>query len=430
MWQLIFVFDGPSKPYKEGRANRHYSASNVQLLKILLDQLGVPRHDAPGEAEAECVKLQELGVVDAVWSDDSDNFLFGCNTLVQFHKPEGQEFKSEDNVLVYTANVVAEKLGLAKKGFLMYAILVGYDYGNGLPDFGPAKLLKIAKHDAFQAAAELLSAHISETRELNKWRALLTRMVRETWPNIDFTCPPSTFPNLRVLESCSRPKVSSGAQLRSLEDRWFRPFGPGMRLRYEFLLSHFNSRMTKDWPAEYLVAIELNERLRRIPEGRIRDNLQYYITEKTAVGSRKEATIIVDPLLVIPELLTEFPLTWCNPYTGKPPEFKEVKVTLLDCVLKHGLPDLTEKITKKTSRGRPRKSVATSRKAAVNQAELQKATTNTRGVSGGAPAIFPDERNNENVWPSGIGKEWSSKRQKMGLSSLGDVPVIDLTEGD
>jgi hypothetical protein len=29
--------------------------------------MGIPRHEAPGDAEAECVRPEQLGVVDAVW---------------------------------------------------------------------------------------------------------------------------------------------------------------------------------------------------------------------------------------------------------------------------------------------------------------------------------------------------------------------------
>jgi hypothetical protein len=48
------------------------------LLKGMLRCFGIPFHEAPGEAGAECARLQILGLVDAVWSQDSDCLMFGC----------------------------------------------------------------------------------------------------------------------------------------------------------------------------------------------------------------------------------------------------------------------------------------------------------------------------------------------------------------
>ncbi|KAF2094690.1 PIN domain-like protein, partial [Rhizodiscina lignyota] len=86
--QLLFVFDGPHKARKIRRANSGYvgqpSNEAIRLLTNIFDYMGVPYHNAPGDAEAECVRLEQLGVVDAVWSDDSDCLMFGCSTLVRF----------------------------------------------------------------------------------------------------------------------------------------------------------------------------------------------------------------------------------------------------------------------------------------------------------------------------------------------------------
>lgn len=56
--QLVFVFDGPNKdkPARGGRVGAG-NPLKVKLLRTMLDYLGVPRHTAPGDAEAECAKL-------------------------------------------------------------------------------------------------------------------------------------------------------------------------------------------------------------------------------------------------------------------------------------------------------------------------------------------------------------------------------------
>lgn len=38
---------------------------------------------APGEAEAELAYLNRIGVIDAVISDDVDNFLFGSTVVIR-----------------------------------------------------------------------------------------------------------------------------------------------------------------------------------------------------------------------------------------------------------------------------------------------------------------------------------------------------------
>lgn len=66
--QLIFVNDGPRRPWKrDKRGGALVDRTLLELTKKMLRQLKVPYHEAPGEAEAECARLQTLDVVDAVW---------------------------------------------------------------------------------------------------------------------------------------------------------------------------------------------------------------------------------------------------------------------------------------------------------------------------------------------------------------------------
>lgn len=86
----LFVYDGKDKPpFKRGKAvsGRSYgNAPIIRLSKVLIDLFKFPRHDAPGEAEAECARLQRAGVVDAVMSNDVDALMFGSTlTVMNFY---------------------------------------------------------------------------------------------------------------------------------------------------------------------------------------------------------------------------------------------------------------------------------------------------------------------------------------------------------
>ncbi|KAJ8105090.1 hypothetical protein ONZ43_g7565 [Nemania bipapillata] len=250
--QLLFVFDGRNKPPKKWPAEYSYSESNVRLLKELLDQLGVPRHDSPGDSAAECVRLQELGIVDAIWTDNTDALMFGGSpTLVQFHKkPEGDQFKRTNTVKVTSGASIRQDANLTKEWFLMYATLVGCGYTNGLEGFDATRFFRFAQHSYFQGAANLLAAAAETPNVLSKWRMIVTSIITATFPDEAVSIPSKTFPDLSVLRGCARPIVSPDfilQDLACLRAGWFRPFGPDMLSRYRFLLNNFNTQIHESW---------------------------------------------------------------------------------------------------------------------------------------------------------------------------------------
>jgi holliday junction resolvase YEN1 len=123
----LFVFDGSKRPCKNGRIPFGGDRDNIAVLKLLLDALEVPYHQAPGEAEAECARLQIVGVVDAVRSEDSDTLMFSCGPMIQRYLVEGgngkKRSKSTPHVDVHTANNIQEQHGLSREGFILFAIL-------------------------------------------------------------------------------------------------------------------------------------------------------------------------------------------------------------------------------------------------------------------------------------------------------------------
>lgn len=152
--QLIFVFDGPSRPWKRGgRGGGKIDYRARDLLKEVLRHLGIPYHEAPGEAEAECARLQILGLVDAVWSQDSDCLMFGCTTWIRDDrvvKEKGTHDRSKENTQkskksakIVRAQDLKQRLQIDREGLVLFAMLVGGDYdAKGLPGCGQKIAMK------------------------------------------------------------------------------------------------------------------------------------------------------------------------------------------------------------------------------------------------------------------------------------------------
>ncbi|KAI9651652.1 MAG: hypothetical protein M1831_000555 [Alyxoria varia] len=202
--QLIFVFDGPSRPWKRNRNAGRIEWDKIKLLHDTLDMLKVPFHRAPAEAEAECALMQKEGIVDAVWSDDGDTLMFGAEILIRDWKLDGK--KDDSHVQVFTSESLQQKFSLDRKGLVQFAILSGGDYNTkGLPGCGPQR--------ALQAARAGLGAKLHDAKsesELMTWRDSFNDVFKGK------TCVPLEFPRLRDLQHYRDPKVSTLGQVHNL----------------------------------------------------------------------------------------------------------------------------------------------------------------------------------------------------------------------
>ncbi|EUC46287.1 hypothetical protein COCMIDRAFT_36119 [Bipolaris oryzae ATCC 44560] len=217
--QLVFVFDGPGRPWKRGkRGQGRINYEERRLLQELLKYLGVPYHEAPGEAEAECARMQILGIVDAVWSQDSDCLMFGCTLWFHDHriaKNEGVTDRSKENTKkngkyasVVRAIDMKERYNLDREGLVLFAMLVGGDYDQqGLPQCGPGI--------ALQAVKEGLGRSLCECRnqfDCRLWSQELAQFLN-TSPRGRSIPIPSLFPDYDILKKYYRPKVTSDQDL-------------------------------------------------------------------------------------------------------------------------------------------------------------------------------------------------------------------------
>ncbi|KAF2278258.1 PIN domain-like protein [Westerdykella ornata] len=223
--QLLFVFDGPSRPWKRGKqGGNRVDYEKLKDLKEVLRHLRVPYHEAPGEAEAECARLQQLGVVDAVFSQDSDTMMFGSSLLIRddrVAKGSASTDRSKENtkksgktVRIIRAEDIQCVHKFDREGLVLFAMLCGGNYDTkGLPGCGKATAIRAVKAGLGRGLCRCRTQ-----QECRLWSLELGTFLRREIP--------SDFPKIKTLEKYLRPNISSDERLRNLrclEKGWDQP---------------------------------------------------------------------------------------------------------------------------------------------------------------------------------------------------------------
>ncbi|OGM40160.1 rad2-like endonuclease [Aspergillus bombycis] len=235
----LFVYDGKHKPpFKRGKAtgSSYGSAPIIGLSKILVDLFRFPRHDAPGEAEAECARLQRAGVVDAVMSNDVDALMFGSTlTIMNFSKESGSGTSAATHVTCYEIGKLNSSScsRLDPAGMILFAMLSGGDYlPSGVPKCGSKLAAEIARAGFGEDLLEVLNLEETELdMKLNDWRERLQYELDVNESGYFQTKHkavriPESFPDRTVLSYYAKPRVSTSKDLevlqRRLETAWDR----------------------------------------------------------------------------------------------------------------------------------------------------------------------------------------------------------------
>ncbi|TYJ54137.1 hypothetical protein B9479_005235 [Cryptococcus floricola] len=119
------------------RDSDEITASMVAQIQTMLRHFGIPYITAPMEAEAQCAKLAQLGLVDGIITDDSDVFLFGG---IQCYKNIFNDAKYAECFLV--ADLEREMM-LTRERLITLAYFLGSDYTLGLAGVGPVMALEL-----------------------------------------------------------------------------------------------------------------------------------------------------------------------------------------------------------------------------------------------------------------------------------------------
>ena len=172
-------FDNDEKKY----TNKQYidlfkdsyrpSKNEITKLKMMLDLMGIPYIDAPGEAEAYCAFLNSIDdkkeiSIKGVASDDSDTLIFGAKYLF---KDMLKFMKGDNNVKVISLSRVLKELKITMDQFIDLAILLGNDYiksesggkGGTIPGVGYVTALDlIRQHGDLKSIIKLYKHKLSQ----------------------------------------------------------------------------------------------------------------------------------------------------------------------------------------------------------------------------------------------------------------------------
>jgi DNA excision repair protein ERCC-5 len=149
----------------------------IAQIQTLLRHFGIPYITAPMEAEAQCAKLAELGLVDGIITDDSDVFLFGG---IQCFKNIFNDAKYAE---CFVLSDVERELSLTRERLISLAYLLGSDYTIGLPGVGPVVALELLANfpgptgiDDFKTWWTKVQRGQDTSEETNtKWKASFVR---------------------------------------------------------------------------------------------------------------------------------------------------------------------------------------------------------------------------------------------------------------
>lgn len=239
----LFVYDGPDKPpFKRGKAvsRNHDNSPIIRRSKDLIERFQFPWHQAPGEAEAECARLQQAGIVDAVISNDVDTLMFGSTfTMMNFSNESGSGTSGATHVTCYHLGDqgYVSNISLDRAGMILFAMLSGGDYlPSGVEKCGPGIAAEIAKAKFGEDLLGIIVSHAPDLdSKLGEWRERLQYELDSNESGYFVNKHPAVripenFPDPTILKYYAEPKVSNHdemADLRhQLKNKWDREINP------------------------------------------------------------------------------------------------------------------------------------------------------------------------------------------------------------
>jgi flap endonuclease-1 len=111
----------------------------IEQCKELLNLMGMPYIESPGEADAQCAVLAKSGKVWGIYTDDMDILTFGSPRILKNFSMRNKK------ILELDLSRILNSLGINYYQFIDLCILLGSDYCNTLSGIGKHRLLQLIR---------------------------------------------------------------------------------------------------------------------------------------------------------------------------------------------------------------------------------------------------------------------------------------------
>nr|GAT57924.1 predicted protein [Mycena chlorophos] len=283
MISLVCVFDGPERPdVKRGKRVNKRPHELEGALKRIIEAFGfehrqnvakryailirvcfLMRLQAHGEAEAELAHLNQMGIVDAILTDDSDAFVFRARVVLR----DAQEKEDQTQRRVYRAEDIEKKLHLSHAALIFVALCLGGDYSPGIRGCGIKTAMAFVKCGFPDDLLHALDAEPAQQQEddLQALRAMMKNKLKKA----DF----AAFPDRTALRLYRTPVIWEPDHRAPVEEqeadlsKLARIYEVDIRSKDPLLASTASTLRKRVWPGIVLAALRREaQRLDQCPD--------------------------------------------------------------------------------------------------------------------------------------------------------------------
>jgi len=164
----IYVFDGvPPEEKARREGGLHIGAELIDAFKAALDILGIPRVDAPREADEYLAALSRMEIARTIISEDLDPLAMGAASVMTGFRVSPKP----GEMIEYSLPAILRALELTPDQFVDFCAIIGTDYAPRVPGYGPARALRAIQAPPAnapqppQTAKKILAARADDIRE-------------------------------------------------------------------------------------------------------------------------------------------------------------------------------------------------------------------------------------------------------------------------
>jgi len=207
----------------------------IASSKGLLEKLGLPYIQAPGEGEAQASVIVAKEDAWGTASQDYDALLFGCPSLVRNLTVTGRRKMPRKNVYVEVVPELIDlgfnlgELSISREQLVDLAILVGTDFNEGIRGIGPKKALGLVrKHGALEVVMKEKNLEVENYEEVRKifLKPNVTEDYEIVWKEpdedavIDFLCGEFEFSRARIKGAVEKIRTSKSSREQKTLEEW------------------------------------------------------------------------------------------------------------------------------------------------------------------------------------------------------------------